>query len=134
MGPYTYLLWDARGDNVSHVRDETNRVFGGRVSAEVARLQAQGMTKQAIADRIGISRSALDRYEKGTPPREIGRLAQLAEGFRVTMDYLWGRTDDPRGTASGPGHDDAVDRMEAIAADAKRLAESLRPTPRDEPR
>ena len=104
---------------MSHVRDETNRVFGERIASEVERLRVTGLSKRQIAeDVLGISRSALDRYEKGTPPREISRLASLADKFGVTMDYLWGAADERTATRSvaDPSVVDALALLDAARA------------------
>ena len=52
-----------------------------------------------LAKEFGISQPSLARYETGdtiTPP-EI--LLKFADYFDVSMDYIFGRTDNPKGTA-----------------------------------
>lgn len=114
------------------MRDTPPPEFAERVRAEVARLQRQGLTKKQIAERIGCARSALDRYENGTPPREISRLADLAHGFGVTMDYLWGRVDDRHGQVSVDP--EVARRLAAMAEEAARLHEAVSPKTQAEQR
>ena len=52
-----------------------------------------------LAKEFGISQPSLARYEAGetiTPP-EI--LLKFADYFDVSMDYIFGRTDNPKGTS-----------------------------------
>ena len=57
------------------------------------------LSQTKLAKEFGISQPSLARYETGdtiTPP-EI--LLKFADYFDVSMDYIFGRTDNPKGTA-----------------------------------
>lgn len=51
-----------------------------------------------MAKIVGTAQSSIFKYESGvsTVPAEI--MLQYADYFDVSMDYLYGRTDDPHGT------------------------------------
>jgi transcriptional regulator with XRE-family HTH domain len=54
------------------------------------------LTQEQLAKNVGITRSALSQYETGarTPDYEI--VQRLAEYFDVSIDYLVGRTGEPK--------------------------------------
>ena len=55
------------------------------------------LSQMKLSKEFGISQSALARYETNDamPPLEL--LLKYADYFDVSMDYVFGRTDDPRG-------------------------------------
>jgi len=68
--------------------------LGGRLRElrEVA-----GLSQTKLAEYVGTNQSSVNRYENGKtmPPPEI--LLWYAEYFDVSLDYIYGRTNDPRG-------------------------------------
>lgn len=104
----------------------THRTFGERVTAEVGRYRQSGGTIKGLAAQIGVERKAIYGYMEGTPPKTPETLADLASAFGCTMDYLRGRADERTGLyVPSP---EVAERVAAIADEAGRLAESLRPT------
>ncbi len=55
------------------------------------------LSQMKISKEFGISQSSLARYEMdaSVPPLEL--LLKYADYFDVSMDYIFGRTDDPHG-------------------------------------
>lgn len=55
------------------------------------------LTQVNMAEILGVQQSRINRYETGqsTPDPEI--FIKYADYFDVSMDYLYCRTDDPRG-------------------------------------
>lgn len=53
------------------------------------------LTQQQVADTIGITRPAYTAYESGNRQPDYELLKQLAALFRVSTDYLLGKTDKP---------------------------------------
>ena len=55
------------------------------------------LSQMKLSKEFGISQSALARYETNDamPPLEL--LLKYADYFDVSMDYIFGRTNDPRG-------------------------------------
>ena len=68
----------------------TNKVFQNRL-AEL-RVEKQ-LSRQQLADLLGVSRASIEYYEKGLRTPDINVLYKLAELFNVSSDYLIGRTD-----------------------------------------
>lgn len=51
------------------------------------------LSRQQLADKLGVSRASLEYYEKGKRTPDIDILYRLSDYFNVTSDYLIGRTD-----------------------------------------
>lgn len=54
--------------------------------------KARGLTQAELANRIGISRSAIGMYESGERIPRPDDLEKIADFFNVDLDYLMGRT------------------------------------------
>ena len=52
-------------------------------------------TQQEIADFLKMHRSVYRRYESGEREVPVWMVDRLADYYRVSTDYLLGRTDDP---------------------------------------
>lgn len=53
----------------------------------------RGLSQQALADKLGISKSAINMYERGEREPAFETLEIIADFFNIDMDYLLGRTD-----------------------------------------
>ena len=51
-----------------------------------------GYTQQELANRLGVSRSAVGMYENGEREPDFETLEAIADFFNVDMDYLMGRS------------------------------------------
>ncbi len=47
-----------------------------------------GLSQEALAEKIGVSRQAVSKWETGDAAPEIGKLSILCEVFGVTADWL----------------------------------------------
>lgn len=47
-----------------------------------------GLSQEQLAERLGVSRQAVSKWETGEAAPELGKLAQLAAVFGVTADWL----------------------------------------------
>ena len=54
------------------------------------------VTQKAIADSIGVTEVSLQRFEYGTSRPKLENVIKIADFFNVSLDYLVGRTDNPR--------------------------------------
>lgn len=54
--------------------------------------EKSGLTQQQLADKLGISRSAVGMYEKGEREPNIETLKHIADTFNVDMNYLLGKS------------------------------------------
>ncbi|WP_276353963.1 helix-turn-helix domain-containing protein [Cohnella caldifontis] len=55
----------------------------------------RGWTQEQLAASLGISRAALSHYEKNRREPDSVTLTKVADLFKVTLDYLVGRTENP---------------------------------------
>ena len=71
--------------------------FFGFDSLFAARLRSlidsKGISKQQLADAIGVSRQAISQYSDGSTIPNAEKLFKIAEYFDVSLDYLTGRTE-----------------------------------------
>lgn len=54
-----------------------------------------GKTQQEIADYLGMTRAAYTNIENGKRETDFTAMNMLASYFEVSIDYLFGKTDDP---------------------------------------
>ena len=54
------------------------------------------LTQKEVSNYIGITTNAYQKYEYGTRKPDIDIFIKLAECFNVSIDYLVGRTDNPK--------------------------------------
>lgn len=55
------------------------------------------LTQKEIAKRLDTTQASINRYETDTSTPPTDTLLWYANYFDVSMDYIYGRTDDPRG-------------------------------------
>lgn len=55
-----------------------------------------GVTQKAIADGIGVTPVSVQRFEYGTAKPKLDTVVRIADFFKVSIDYLLGRTDNPQ--------------------------------------
>ncbi len=51
------------------------------------------ISQQKLALELNVSQASISKYEKGLAEPDIPMLCMMAEYFRVSVDYLLGRTD-----------------------------------------
>lgn len=54
---------------------------------------SRGLSQQELADKIGVSKSSINMYERGERIPPLRSQEALADYFNVDLDYLAGRTD-----------------------------------------
>lgn len=57
--------------------------------------KVRGITQKDVCDGINVSRFVYQRYEYGQDPA-FDKFIALADYFDVSLDYLAGRTDNPK--------------------------------------
>ena len=60
-----------------------------------------GLSQDALAEKIGVSRQAVSKWETGTAQPELDKLAALAKVFGVTADWLL-NDDEPEEPSAEP--------------------------------
>jgi len=58
--------------------------------------KANNVTQKQTAEAIGTSEQNYQRYERGTQQPTLPVLLTLADLFNVSLDYLVGRSDNPK--------------------------------------
>nr|WP_235598335.1 helix-turn-helix transcriptional regulator [Heyndrickxia sporothermodurans] len=53
------------------------------------------LTQEAVAEIIGVARNTYSMYEQGNRQMDYESLIKLADYYKVSLDYLFGRTDNP---------------------------------------
>lgn len=65
-------------------------LFGGRLAAL---RREKGLTQAELANLLNLGQSTIAMYEKNQRQPDPETLERLADFFRVSVDYLLGRTD-----------------------------------------
>lgn len=50
---------------------------------------AKGLSRQQLAEAIGVTHQQLQKYEKGTNRISVGRLVLIAKALEKTIDYFY---------------------------------------------
>lgn len=58
--------------------------------------RAKGISQLKLATDLNTSQNTISRYETGEREPGIHELIKLADYFNVSVDYLIGRTDNPK--------------------------------------
>ena len=86
-------------------------------------LRAQkGITQTDLAKSLGVSASAIGMYEQGRREPDNETLIAIANFFRVTTDYLLGKTNDTVASSKKP----TTDLLDALFHDEPELLAKAR--------
>ncbi|MBQ3433750.1 MAG: helix-turn-helix transcriptional regulator [Selenomonadaceae bacterium] len=67
------------------------------VANALKRFRAQfGLSQKEVAEKVGMGATSYYRYETGKFSPQADVLIKLADAYNVSVDYLLGRTDEPR--------------------------------------
>lgn len=83
-----------------------------------------GLSQEALAERIGVSRQAISKWETGEASPEISKLPLLARTFGVTADWLLDDTVEPEGDAEAVPEDDPAAPEEDAAPEPRRYSDA----------
>ncbi|WP_159882543.1 helix-turn-helix domain-containing protein [Paenibacillus puerhi] len=68
----------------------------GQIGNRIAALrEKQAMTQEELSIKLDISRASLSHYEKNRREPDYDTLVKIANFFKVSIDFLLGRTEDP---------------------------------------
>ena len=68
------------------------------VGARIKRLRESiRLSQKELGAKIGITQSAVNRYENNQSEASYKTLLSYADYFDVSLDYIYGRTDQPQG-------------------------------------
>ena len=71
----------------------SNNIFAERL---MYLRKSNNITQLRLAEIIGVSKSTVSLMESGKRGASIESIYQLADYFDVSIDYLVGRSDDPK--------------------------------------
>lgn len=81
----------------------------------------KGLSQEGLARELNVSQSLISYYESGRKQPGYDTLAEMGRLFAVSIDYLMGLTDNPRGThlnlKNPAGGDEEVSREVRALAD-----------------
>lgn len=72
----------------------SEKVFGERVRQL---REAQNLSQKTLGEVIDVSYAQISDIERGRRFTTIQNIAAMADFFNVSIDYLVGRTDNPKG-------------------------------------
>lgn len=70
----------------------TKEIFAARL---LALREKNNLSRQELAAKLGITRSALEYYEKAKRTPDIEMIAKISKCFHVSVDYLFGLSEMP---------------------------------------
>lgn len=79
----------------------------------------KGVTLEEVAQSIGSTRSLLSKYERGVSEPGLRQLKKLADYYDVTLDYLFGFTNEKRPVITS---EKLEELFSALSVDKKREA------------
>ena len=75
----------------------------------------EGLSQEQLADRLGVTRQSVSKWESGAAVPELGKLIALSEMFSVSVDYLVkDRLEEPE--APSPSTSELEERMEELTS------------------
>ena len=86
-----------------------------------ARRKELGMSADTLAEKIGVSRSTVFRYESGYIEKmPINNLAPIARALHTTVGYFMGWEDEAPTTDEGDGREDEAMRYFEALSEARK--------------
>jgi len=77
----------------------------------------EGLSQEQLADRLGVTRQSVSKWEGGAALPELGKLVALSELFSVSVDYLVkDRLEEPETAGAG---EDALSAQQAARLEQK---------------
>lgn len=71
--------------------------FIGKIPERIKCLRtSQNLTQKQLAEILQVSEVSLQRFEYGSARPSLDTLLALADFFNVSLDYLVGRSDNPK--------------------------------------
>ncbi len=80
-----------------------------------------GLSQEALAEQIGISRQAISKWETGEAVPEISKLVTLAKVFNVSVDLLLSEDDLKEQPFESEGFDKSTNWIDVLPKTISRL-------------
>ncbi|UUZ80835.1 helix-turn-helix domain-containing protein [Paenibacillus sp. P26] len=79
------------------------------------------LTQEELASKLGITRASLSHYENNRREPDYNTMVAIANFFKVPIDYLIGRTDDPHSSLD----DDVRDFVNSLELSDEKIMEKF---------
>ena len=80
---------------------------------------ARNLTQSQLAEKLGLSESGIQNYERGIRVPKCDIVVAMADLFAVSVDYILGRSDSSRIFLSGSGPAHISEQALRLVADEK---------------
>jgi transcriptional regulator with XRE-family HTH domain len=95
------------------------------LGARIKRLRNENkMTQKQLSEKLSISESAVGMYERNEREPSFEIVSKLSELFKVTSDYLIGRTNTPNDTADDTKISTAFHDFDNLTEEEKEYLET----------
>ena len=84
-----------------------------------------GISQQALAEKLGISQQSVNKYENHKIEPDISTLVAMADYFDVTVDYLIGRTTEDGKRLSKSDADELTEKYMLLKTSEKTCVNVL---------
>ena len=85
------VMWYHKRERGEHMEKET-------IGSRLRKLrQSVKISQRKMGELLGVSQSAIDRYERDTSSPSAENFVAYADYFDVSLDYIFGRCDEPQG-------------------------------------
>lgn len=95
-------------------------MFANRLKIE---RENKGLSQVDLADRLGVSKQTIYKYEKGIAIPSVDTLVEIANIFDCSMDYLFGRTDKRSVAIVEVEHEGKIAKVGVPKDQAHRISE-----------
>ena len=85
----------------------------------------EGLSQEGLAEKIGVSRQAISKWETGEATPEVGKLLLLAKAFNVTTDWLLSEEEPEEKVSNACDWEKGCNIEENFARGGKRRKRSL---------
>ncbi len=86
--------------------------------------ESRGLSQVELARRVNVKSATINRYEQGVRNPDPEMLDALANELEVSVDYLLGRTDNPKGHGQ-PAEGVAFSALDRLPPDVREDVEKL---------
>jgi transcriptional regulator with XRE-family HTH domain len=59
-------------------------------------IKQKGLEQKQLGERIGVPQQTINSWFRGQATPKLSKLCELADALNVSLDYLVGRSDDPK--------------------------------------
>ena len=76
----------------------------------------KGVSQEQLAEVLGLTRQTISKWELNQSTPDLQYILQMGEFFNVSLDYIFGRTDNPQGMQKYPAIKSALEKDGGLEA------------------